>query len=81
MQAELIGLRRTETVTTRFDRTDTAASTLDADRAAANDLEEFAELGGLDLLSVPACGGQRSSVTSSPTPGRPLKRHDAVAAT
>lgn len=50
VQAELIELRRSETATTRLDPDVLAALGEDAYRAAANDLEDFAELGGLNLV-------------------------------
>ncbi|MGD9796834.1 MAG: AAA domain-containing protein, partial [Acidimicrobiia bacterium] len=47
LQAELIGLRRTETVTSRLDRDVIGRLGGDAYRLAAPQLEDFAELGGL----------------------------------
>lgn len=51
VQAELMGLRRIERVTVRLDRDVITKVGEESYRAAAVDLENFAELGGLELIS------------------------------
>jgi hypothetical protein len=51
VQAELIDLRRTETIAVRVGRETTTALGEDAYQGAAVDFEEFAERGGLALLA------------------------------